>query len=331
MNISNGYGQIVAMQIAASVGPNFGQVLVVCEDSDVSQMKNMLSELFPVDEEGRVRYFSTLNAAYTAAVSNANDVILLTGQSTHTITPIAWSKNRIHVLGMDGGGRFIQQGTKIQNSATDTEAYVLKVTGTRNSFRNLKVIQASTEATALNVIQYAGEGNLYEDVSCIFGVDDNLDLTTSSEALMGEDAGTFRRCSWGTDVLLTSGARSVMTLDAISGGNADGAKSNYFEDCEFVIMSSSATATFIKLADTAGAKFLNRWVRPRFHAVKNNTNSAAAITNAIASATSYVEGTLDFYLPASFNCTNLCAGVTANVTTYAPATAAAGGEGGTPT
>lgn len=301
-----------------------GKIFLVAEDSDTNYQE--LQRQF----RGVDAIFSTLNDAYDAATTNRNDIILMTAQSGHTITPIAWSKSRIHVIGLDGGDRYIQQGTKVSNSTTDTEAYVIKNTGTRNSFRNIKFMQASTNAAALNVFQFAGEGNLYENCSFLFSVADNLDETTASEALIGEDAGTFIRCSFGTDVLLTSAARSVVTLDAITGGNADGAKSNVFIDCEHVIMSSSATATMIKLADTAGAKFLNRWIRPQFHAVLNNTNSAAAITNAIASASSFVEGSFHFYLPASYNCTNLCAGVTDNVVTYAPATAAAGGEGGTP-
>jgi len=332
-NLSAGYGQVVAMQIASAVGPNFGQVLVVCEDSDVSQMQNMLTEMFNVDGEGRVRFFRTLDAAYAAAVSNANDVILLTAQTTHTITPIAWSKSRIHVIGMDGGGRFVQQGAKIQNSATDTAAYLLKVTGTRNSFRNIKFIQASTEATALNVIQAAGEGTLYEDCSFIFGVADNLDLTTSSEILLGEDSGTFRRCSIGTDVLLTSGARNIMALDAITGASsADGAKSNRFFDCEFFVMSSSSSAVLIKVIDTAGAKFLNRFKDCSFIAVLSTGGGGVAITNAVQSVASFVDGTLVFERPITAGPTNFCSTLSANVIVAgAPVFGAGTHEGGTPT
>lgn len=331
-NLNSGYGNLLATQIAATVGPNFGQVLIVSEDSDNVRIKDMLRDVFVPDSDGRVRFFTTLDAAYTAAESNSNDVILLSAHSTHTLSAgITWSKNRVNVIGMDGGGRLVQQGVKVATPSDADEAFVLKVTGTRNSFRNIKFIQNSTNAAALTVVQFAGEGNLYEDCQFIFGVADNLDQTNAYEVVLGEDAGTFRRCSFGTDVLLTSAARAVMAVDAITGASsADGAKSNILEDCEFILQSSSATAVAVKLIDTAGAKFLNRWIRPQFHAVLNNTNSAAAVTNAIASASSFVEGSLHFYMPASYNFTNLCAGTTDNVVTYAPATAATGGEGGTP-
>lgn len=284
------------------------------------------------DGKSTLRPFKTLSKAYAMATTNNNDLILIDGDSTVSeSSEIAWTKNRIHVIGLDGGpGRLVQQGAKLQLATASTDDAVVTVTGTRNSFYNLKVIQAATAATALHVWKFAGEGNYYQNCSFIFGVIDNLDLTTSSEGLMGEDAGTFVNCSFGTDVLLTSAARTVMSIDAVTGGNADGMKSCRFIDCEWFIMSSDANATLIKLADTAGAKFLNTFIRPRFHAVLNNTNSAIAITNAFASASSYVEGSFHLMNPASFDCTNLCAGVTANVKTYGPATSAQAGEGGTP-
>lgn len=291
-----------------------GEVFWVVEDSDTDY--NLL-----VARYGAKNVHTTLKSAYDACTTNRNDVILLSGMNTHALaTGIAWSKSRIHVVGLDGGNHLVQQGAKVEVSGAVDIAYVLKVTGTRNSFENIKFIQSSTHANALNVVQMAGEGNVYKNCSFVFGVVDNLDLTTSSEVLMGEDSGTLINCSIGTDVLLTSAARAVMTLDAISGASSsDGAKSNRFIDCEFVIMSSEANAVLVKLADTAGAKFLNKWVNADFVAVINQTNSAVAVTNAIASASGFVEGSLVFVRPTTSNCTNGCAGTTDKVVVSAPA------------
>ena len=57
-NLNSGYGQMLAMQIAASVGPNFGNVLVVIEDSDNSTIIDMVKESMVPDPNGRVRFFS---------------------------------------------------------------------------------------------------------------------------------------------------------------------------------------------------------------------------------------------------------------------------------
>ena len=274
----------------------------------------------------------TLSKAYEKAVSNNNDLILIDGDSTvEESSEIVWSKNRIHVVGLDGGpGRLVQQGAKIQSATATTDDAVVTVTGTRNSFYNLKVIQAGTAATALYVWKFAGEGNYYQNCSFIFGVADNLNLTTSSEALMGEDAGTFVNCSFGTDVLLTSGARAVMTIDAISGASSsDGMKSCRFINCDWFIQSSEATALLVKLADTAGAKFLNRFINPAFMATINQTNSAVALTNAFASASGYVEGNFVLEYPRTSFVTNTCT-TADNVEVVAPAVSNNAHEGITP-
>lgn len=311
-----------------------GRTFVVC--SPTSSFYSMLATQFPPDNNGVVRLFTSLSAAYDAADTGGNDVIALF-PGAYTLTDmLTVSKNLVHFVGLDIGGssgRLVQQVARVQLSGTTNAAAVMKVTGTRNSFHNIKFIQGSSAAAALNVVQFAGEGSLYEDCSFIFGSSSNLASTSACEGLIGEDSGTFIRCSWGTDVLTSSGStgRAVVTLNVITGASsADGAKSNRFIDCEHFIMSSSANAVLIKLAATNGAKFLNLWVRPRFTAVLNNTNSAIAITNAIASAAGFVEGSLVFNYPVTANCTNGCAGVTDKVVVTAPAVSANAWEGVTP-
>lgn len=332
-NFNSGWGQALLHNIAGQV-PAMGRVFVVLDPDDTDEQNYlMVNDVVKPDPEGQIRFFTSLESAYAAVESNNNDVILLDGNSTHVIaTGIAWTKNRIHVFGMDGGGRAVQQGAKIELSGAVDSAYVLKVTGVRNSFRNIKFIQSSTHANALNVVQFAGEGNLYEDCSFIFGVADNLDLTTSAEALMGEDAGTFRRCSFGTDVLLTAAARNVMAFDAITGGSADGAKSNRFFECEWLVMSSDSGAQLIKVIDTAGAKFLNEFVDCRFMAVHSTGGGGVAITNAVQSVASFVDGSFHFIRPSTNGCTNFCSTLNANFTIAgAPVFGAGTHEGGTPT
>jgi len=299
-NKNTGYGQLQAI-LAQNGVSSFGKVLVVVEDSDTANYQR-LQDIFNADQDGVVRFYSTLNAAYDAATTNAGDVILMSANSTHTITPIAWSKNRINVIGLDGGDRLVQQGTKVQNSSDDDEAYLIKVTGVRNSFRNIKFIQASEEATALNVLQEGGEGNLYKNCSFIFGVADNLDETTASEVLAGSDSATFRECTFGSDVLLTSAARSVFLIDQVTASQEF--KSNIVKDCNFIIQSSEADAQFIFMAAAGDVKFTNLFDGCSFQATINGTNSAIALTRAVSTANGLVEGSLHFAYPKVFNCTD---------------------------
>jgi len=273
----------------------------------------------------------TLTQAYSLATTDHDDLILVRGGSTVVDAPILWSKNRIHVIGVDGTfGRINQQGAKIWAATAGATSYVLKVTGTRNSFTNLKIIQASTVATALQVVVDAGEGTLWENCSMIFEVADNLDLTTSTELLCGGDSSNFIRCSFGTDVLLTSAARAVVTLDNVSGSaSGDAAKSNRFVDCEFLIMSSSASALLLKVADTGAAKFLNIFERPKFLAAINQTSVAITLDDAVASATGLVEGNILIISPAT-NCTKVGDTITDNVKVIGNAPSTTSGIGATP-
>jgi hypothetical protein len=301
-NQNSGYGQGIISMVSQQV-PAFGKILVVFDpdDSDESNWQYM-QQLMNVDDDGLVRFYTTLAAAYEAAESNNNDVILLDANSTHLLTTgIAWTKNRIHVIGMDGGDRLVQQGAKVQNASTDTTAYVIKVTGVRNSFRNVKFIQASTQATALSVMQEGGEGNLYKNCTFTFGVVDNLDLTTAHEVIAGSDSATYLNCNFGTETLLTSAARSVFHIDQVTASQEF--KSNILRECIFLISSSSSTATFVRLDAVGDILFTNIFDRCIFCASVDSAGGAA-IAEASQTGTSTVKGVLAYNYCSAFNCTD---------------------------
>jgi len=240
----------------------------------------------------------TLPVAYAAAGSG--DTIALSTNSTHSLaTGIAWTKSRINLVGMDFFGRLVQQGAKVQLATAATTAYVLKVTGTRNSFSNIKFIQGATAATGLHVLEEGGEGSLYQNCSFVFGVADNLDLTTATEVLCGADSATFDNCLFGSDTLLTSAARTVFTIDQVTSGQEF--KSNIFRDCIWMVSSSDADALLLKVAANTDVLFTNLFINPIMMA-SIDTAGGIALTIAGASAGSLVKGTLNFANLSTFNC-----------------------------
>lgn len=301
-NFNSGYGLMFATQIAASVGPVFGRIFVVVPTGDVDAKENILQQLFKPDPDGQIRFFTTLEEAYAACTSNADDVILLSGHSTHAVaTGIAWTKSRIHVIGMDGGDRLVQQGAKIQLSGAVDSAYVVKNTGVRNAFINCKFIQSSTHANALTVFQDGGEGTLYKNSSFVFGVVDNLDQTTAHEFLAGSDSATFLNCTFGADTLLTSAARSVFHIDQVTASQEF--KSNILRECIFIISSSSSTATFVRLDAVGDILFSNVFDRCIFVASVDSAGGAA-IAEASQTGTSTVKGCLAYNYCSVFNVTD---------------------------
>lgn len=276
--------------------------------------------------------FKTLTAAYNAATTNKDDVICIRGNSTVVDAPILWSKNRVHVIGLDGApGRMVQQGAKVQTATAGSTSYVIKVTGVRNSFSNIKFIQASTVATALTILEEGGEGTYYDHCSFVFGVVDNLGGTTAHEVLAGSDSATYSFCTFGADTLLTSGARSVFHIDQVT--TSQEFKSNVLLNCLFMISSSSSTATFVRLDAVGDILFSNMFIDCSFVASVDSAGGAA-IAEASQTGTSTVKGGLYYVRPAVMNVTDFStatSGRNANTQVVAAVSVAAAIEGIKPT
>lgn len=301
-NPNAGYGRALLDAVQAVV-PTFGRVMIVVDPDDSDEENyQRLQDVFKEDSQGFVRFYTDLATAYAAMESNNNDVLLLDGNSTHALTAVLnVAKNRCHFIGMDGGDRLVQQGSKIEISGATDVAYVMKDTGVRNSFRNIKFIQSSTHANALAVAQLGSEGALYKNVTFTFGVVDNLDQTTAHEVVAGTDSATFLDCNFGTETLLTSAARSVFHIDQVTASQEF--KSNILRGCTFLISSSSSTATFIRLDAVGDVLFTNLFDRCNFIASVDSAGGIA-LAEAVQTGTSTVKGVLCFSHPAAFNVTD---------------------------
>lgn len=247
-----------------------------------------------------VQSLATIAQAYSLAVSG--DTIVLSTNATHNLTTgLAVTKNRINFIGADFFGRQVQQGAKVQVGGAIASAYVLKNTGVRNSFTNIKFIMGSTDATALTVVQEGGEGTLWQGCSFVFGVVNNLGGTTTNEFVAGSDSATYIDCTFGSDTLLTSAARTVFLIKAVNGTTEF--KSNILQNCNFIISSSSSTATFVKLNAITDILFTNMFKFCTFYA---SVDSAGGAAMAVASftGTGTVKGTLVYNQCATFNTTD---------------------------
>lgn len=278
-----------------------GEMFWLFEDSDTGLQK--------MQKDHPKNTFITIAEAYAACTTNRNDVINVNSHSAHAIaTGIAWSKSRIHVIGLDTGDRLLQQGSRFVGATADDTGYVVKVTGTRNTFRNIKFEQRSTDAAGLTVVQFGGEGTLVKNCSFVFGVATRLGGTTTHEVVMGEDSGTFINCTFGNDTLLTSAARAVMLFDVVGSVQA---KSNFFKDCMWTINSSSATAHFIRVKANTDMKFGHVFVNPIFFCAITASMSTAVLTEAVENEVAAGEGNMLFIWPAT-NTTDFSTATNAN-------------------
>lgn len=324
-NLNSGWGQLEAF-VAASGIHTFGRILVVMPSTDANFSKWGEIANSGIDPDGFPRLFTTYEAAYAAAITNSNDVILLGANGSHNVSDtIAWSKNRIHTVGLDGGYRHSDQGSKIvmPDAVPASGGAVIKITGIRNDWRNVKIINNNSRGAALYGVIFGGEGTMMKNCSIMHL--SHLADNKAADVVMGEDSGTFIDCEFGFDTLAQTDTRTTMLFDSTIAGAR--AKDNYFKDCTFKSCNTRGTQHFITVADGNSVLFTNFFDNCGF--LSSTANGGAVATDAVLSNSSLADGQLLFRNPFT-NATNFCSGVTTNVKVMAPASSANAFEGVTP-
>ena len=250
-NKNAGYGRGL-VDFVRTIVPTFGNILVVMNSANSDESNyHHVQETFTPDPDGLVRFYTTVAAAYAAAESNNNDVILLDANSSHSNAMITVAKNRIHFIGMDGGGRLNSQGAKMITPATSVAGSiaVIKNTGTRNSYRNIKFIQNGTNTAQLNAFWDTGEGTFAQN--CSFH--HNSIITTASRAALkfGGDTCHYDKCQIGNSTV----RKNVDNVASLLFSNP--ARYTYFTDCMIIQYSQKTTASCI---DAPAADSVIGWI-----------------------------------------------------------------------
>jgi len=272
----------------------------------------------------------TLGKAHELATSNHGDVIFVNGMTgTHVQEAgmLTWSKNRISVFGIGPAGATDPQ-PEIQLSATGNaaaNAATMKVTGYGNSFTNLYISNAGTDATSLSALWDAGENNVY--TNCQFAKFSDLDETGVANVIARGDTTTWRNCKFGVTWVTVSVARAGLWIKGA--GGSERMKHNIFEDCYWVVSSDDADYDHIRVHDTNSLAFENIFRNPVFFSTLVSSAGAVITTVAVDSAAGLNEGNMLFIFPAT-NTTDFCTS-SAGVKVVSPVSAAAATEGITPT
>ena len=310
--------------IATQVGPTFGRIFVVMPSTDTANY-DKISQLFNVDPEGVVRVFTTFEAAYAMVTSNADDVILLAGYGTHTLSAmVSMSKSRVHVIGLDlTNNRLNSQPAKLSiATAVATDVATIYNTGTRNTFKNIKFIQSGTDVASLYAFVDAGEGTYMENCD----VEHNTILSTANVAsiLFAGDTCTYVNCQFGNSTVYRTGNPSQAMLVGKYGSAY--ARYSYFKDCKFVSYSSQTAS---RCVGTTGATHVIGWLEfdnCSFINAKLGDGATAGGAMAVAVVSALSSGYIYLKHCASFNAV-LIASTHASVLNAGPASAATAGGG----
>ena len=246
-NLNSGYGQMLMMQIASVVGPTFGKVLIVSPTGDTAN-KSKLSQLFVPDPDGKVRFFTTVDAAYEAATTNADDVIVLGTSSSHELTAmLTVSKNRVHFIG-DTFGRKYGQRAKINyaDGIATADPFAVKNTGVGNTFTGIKFINNNTDAQVVATVGEGGEYAVYRN--CEFYNSTNLTSDTVAELVLNGDSAQFYDCTFGSlaDAVSGNKVRPAVLLTASTVGTGLVSRDVLFDGCRFWKQAGGTTTAFVK-------------------------------------------------------------------------------------
>lgn len=304
-NQNSGYGRGLLDSVKAAI-PTFGRIFVVMSSSDIADPNYQAwQEIAKSDPMGVVRFYTSIESAYDQVTSNNNDVIVLDGHSQHTLAAmLTVAKNRVHFFGMDGGDRLVQQGARIDlaTAATDAAA-TITVTGTRCSFRNIKVENSGTHANSVAAMIDEGEGTLIKN--CTIYKYTDLDQTGVADFICRSDCATYENVQFGFDTLVQTAARPTFLIANSGSTKMKGLRSR---NCTFISASSSADKLHIKVNSTASLLFTNIFENPVLVNSISASQGAVQATVAAASASGLVEGMILFTSPhtnaASFSTTS---------------------------
>lgn len=199
--------------------------------------------------DGSQSVHNTLAAAYTAASSNRNDVIVLNTHNTHTLTEmLTVSKNRLHFVGADFGiARRYGQGAKVSLTATTGATNIATVlnTGVRNTFRNIKFINSSTVTEGIYCFADGGEYTYMENCELYKSTD--LDQTGAAELVANGDSSHYKDCYIGSTVDAISGAiiRPCVTFSRGLAASGKVARDVTFENCIFARKAGNTANRFV--------------------------------------------------------------------------------------
>lgn len=188
-------------------------------------------------EDGTEMVYTTIAAAYAAMTSNRHDLLLISGNATHTLTSmLTVAKNRVHFFGMDPiAGRRYGQAAKISLGVTTaaTDLGAILNTGVRNSFQNLKVLSSNTKDESLYTFLDGGEYTFMENVELYKSTD--LDVTGAAELVANGDSSHYKDCYIGSTVDAISGSiiRPCVTFSRGLAASGKVARDVTFENCIF--------------------------------------------------------------------------------------------------
>jgi len=255
--------------------------------------------------------FQTIYAAYAAAASGNNDVIVLIGNgstsgtarmsvalassitSSATTGTITWAKNALHLIGVTAPTGVANRARFAPPTGTYTAATfgnngnMFNVTASGCIFANFSVFSGFSTGSASQVTWIENGGRNYYSSVQFGGFEDSASAGgANARALkvMGTGENTFVQCTIGQDTVQRSAANANLEF-------ASATPRNKFINCDFPIFTSSATTLGIV---GTGAGSIDRWNKFQTCLFFNAVDSTSTNLTVLASLNAAAGGSLVF-------------------------------------
>ena len=236
--------------------------------------------------DGFIAPVATLQRAYNLGRDGSNDCIALIANGLTTATArlnsaFTWSKNALHLIGVNAGARFSQRSRIAPLTSSTAFTPLMTVSGNSCTFQNIEWFHGfGTGTTAQICLAVTGARNTF--VNChIAGMGDTTSAgdTGSRSVTISADENFFSHCVIGLDTI----SRGVLNASVELSGAA---ARNCFEDCIFPVLASTAAAGLIFLTAAASALDRATYLRRCTFANASTFSGGSAATGAIKMAAS---------------------------------------------
>ena len=255
--------------------------------------------------------FQTIYRAYAAATAGNNDVIVLIGNgstsgtarmstasaqtidSTATTGTLTWAKNATHLIGVtaptgvSNRARFAPPTGTYTASTFGNNGNMFNVTASGCIFANFSIFAGFSTGSASQVTWIEDGGrNYYENIQ-FGGMEDTASAQGANARALrvtGTGENTFVGCTIGQDTVTRTVANANLEF-------ASATPRNKFINCDFPMMTSSATSLFIIGTGAGSIDRYNKFQNCLFYNAVDSTSTQVSV---VASLNAAAGGSLVF-------------------------------------
>jgi hypothetical protein len=211
------------------------------------------------------RAVKTLTRALALATADQNDTVYLfsednsaSGTTDYQSTTLDWSKDGVHLVGVNSGNRIGQRSriAWLSTASSTSDIPLVTVSGSNCRIENIHVFSGLDDANMIGAVNVTGHRNSF--VNChIAGIGHATNDAAGAYSLRmyGGTENLFKDCVIGLDTIArgTAANSEILFADASS---ADCNARNIFEDCLILTYAEAATHQFI-IRESSGSDRFN--------------------------------------------------------------------------